>query len=275
MQFSPKQPIQMIDRPIRPALTLMDTLTSLGLTTNLRLCLDAGDAASYTSGTKWLDRAGSGYDFFRGATNSAEASDPTFNGTAGARSVNEYWSFDGGDYFTYDTTNETWMQNIHKNNAVFTIVGWAYIGAASTVQRFCGTRAGNNSNIGFSFWVDASNKINFAASNGSGTAALQLTMAASISAGSWQFVAVTLNEATGASGASIVLNSTVETFTSTYTSPSASNATYTMEIAAGGLAGAPLTSGSRMAALAAWEGVALTTTNIGAIYNATRKRFGV
>ena len=62
---------------------LIDYIGELSLNSNLVLCLDAGDANSYTSGQKWLDRSGNGYDFFLGTTDSVQASDPTFNGTPG------------------------------------------------------------------------------------------------------------------------------------------------------------------------------------------------
>ena len=48
-----------------PAITM---LRRLGLTNGLKLCLDAGDANSYTSGEPWLDTSGNGYDFNRGTT---------------------------------------------------------------------------------------------------------------------------------------------------------------------------------------------------------------
>ena len=60
----------------RPQRTMKETLTLLGLTTNLKLCLDAGDLASVASGsqTKWLYVSGGGYDFFRGTDGTSQAS---------------------------------------------------------------------------------------------------------------------------------------------------------------------------------------------------------
>jgi len=98
--------------------TLIDAITTAGLTSGLQLALDAGDTNSYSgSGQSWLDTSGNGYDFFRGITGGANSDDPTFNGTSGGISINEYWSFDGDDFFIYDSANETWMNNLHKNNA--------------------------------------------------------------------------------------------------------------------------------------------------------------
>jgi hypothetical protein len=54
----------------------------LGLVTNCKLVLDAGEASSYTSGQSWLDLSGNGYDFFLGSTSGAAANDP-FGGPLG------------------------------------------------------------------------------------------------------------------------------------------------------------------------------------------------
>lgn len=86
-----------------------------GLSENLKQVLDAGDARSYPgSGGKWLDLTPGGYDMYQGTTASAQSTDPTFNGTVGKRTDAEYFSVDGGDYFTYDTTQEAWMKALAK-----------------------------------------------------------------------------------------------------------------------------------------------------------------
>jgi len=110
--------------------SLINTLKNLGLTTNLRVCLDAGDLNSYdgTSQT-WKDLSGGGYDFFRGTSSSSDSSDPTFNGTAGRLSSGEYLSYDGGDYFTLAQTNPAWVNTFHKAGAKFTICQWNYLNA--------------------------------------------------------------------------------------------------------------------------------------------------
>jgi hypothetical protein len=114
-------------------LGLMTAIQKAGLTGSLKLALDAGDDASYPSGgAKWLDRSGGGFDFFRGTTASSEATDPTFNGVAGRFSANEYFSFDGGDYFVYDTAMEQWMKDLHKTNRALTLISVAYIPTDAT-----------------------------------------------------------------------------------------------------------------------------------------------
>jgi hypothetical protein len=256
--------------PARP--TLQETLEALGLTTNLKLSLDAGDEASYTSGQKWLDRSGNGYDFFRGADGSATASDPTFNGTPGGRSSGDYWSFDGGDYFRYDTTNETWMNNLHKNSASFSLAAWIYMPTAGTIDLF-GTNRKLTSNIGIELQGAVDTGFSGLVTDGAGGAVFTATASGALSANAWHFVALRLAEASNTF--SWVIDGAVSTQACTYSSPSASNATYTMEIAAIGNGVTGTANGCRMAAFSMWEGVALTTTQLTSIFTATRTVFGV
>ena len=123
----------------RPNKSFRSIIDDLGLSTGLQLCLDAGDLASYPgSGQKWLDQA-QRYDFFLGATSGAAADDPTFNGVAGDLKDSTYWALDGTQFFRYDTTNETWMQNLHKNGATYTFVGWVWFGTLVSVVCIAGT----------------------------------------------------------------------------------------------------------------------------------------
>jgi hypothetical protein len=105
--------------------TLMEILTEQALTTGLLFALDAGDSASYDGTSQvWSDTSGAGNHFNRGTTSGADATDPTFNGTAGGRSENEYFSHDGGDYFTLATG--TFDDGWSKNNGAWTgaVVMW-------------------------------------------------------------------------------------------------------------------------------------------------------
>jgi hypothetical protein len=253
---------------------LITILGSLGLTTNLKLCLDAGDANSYTSGQSWLDTSGNGYDFFRGSSSSSQSSDPTFNGSVGAKTASEYWSFDGGDFFTYDTTNETWMQNLHKDNAVFTIVAWVYIANFNSDQPIWST-VRLASNIGSRLYInDTGNQPTWYVSNGTDDVALFSAGTNTFTAGRWNFVGLSLTEATGADGALWNVNGTAATDTSTYTSPSASSAGNTATLGHNSSA-LFFESGTRLAQIAMWEGTALTAQNLADIFTVTRGRFGV
>lgn len=250
---------------------LSRTLADLNLASGLRLCLDAGDTASYASGQSWLDTSGNGYDFFRGANGSAGGDDPTFVGTPGGLSSGQYWSFDGGDYFRYDTTNETWMQNIHKNNAKFTIAGYTYIGSLGVTATLVGTQsvAGGT---GITYTKPSADTLRIDIANAGGNV-LQEDSANSFVANSWNFHAVTIDEAAGTG--SLFLNGAVTSFTSTYASPSTGTATATMEIAARGGGNTIVPASTRFAMLAAWESVALTQDQLTALFQATRDRYGI
>lgn len=251
---------------------LIHTIRRCGLTSGLQLCLDAGDANSYSgSGQSWLDTSGNGYDFFRGATGSAAGDDPTFNGTAGRRSSGEYWSFDGGDLFRYDSANEAWMSDIHKDNAKFTLAAWVYFATNPSTSGLCGTSAG--SGTGVYLIMAAGAVIQFAAQNAGVNAFAHNT--GGVPVGSWVFYAISIDEAAGASGSVRLLNALASSFDGTYTSPSAGAASYTMGLGEYGNGGSPMLSGDRLGMFAAWSGVALTKTQLNALYQTTRGRYGV
>jgi Concanavalin A-like lectin/glucanases superfamily len=234
----------------RPNKSFRDIIDDLGLSNGLQLCLDAGDIASYdgTSQT-WLDR-GQGNDFFRGTTSGAQASDPTFNGTAGALNENEYFSFDGGDVFTLDTTNPDWVNSIHKSNAKFTLAGWIYVNALGLDHVIFGTNSGGITNIGYIFYVAAADDfLNFFTTNGAAQDVLVTTTGA-VKTG-WNFLAISGNEE--ANSATLQINGTQESFALTYVTPSAANATFTLQIGGGGNSAFPLPSGDRMGGAMMWN----------------------
>jgi hypothetical protein len=257
----------------RGTYSAIGAIRSLGLTTNLQLCLDAGDVVSYSgSGQSWLDTSGNGYDFFRGAGVGAAANDPTFNGSAGALTSSEYWSFDGGDYFTYDTTNETWMQNVHKNNATITFVWWIYSANPAAAYGIAGTDNNGSApgDTGFHINYRTTGVLRFVVNDESSPGnAFDSTAAIT---GGWTFGAVSIDEAAAAGIRQI--DTTQETFTATYSAPSTNAASYTMQIGAAGNANAPPPNGSQMTMLCAWSR-ALSATEIMDLFNATRDRFGV
>jgi hypothetical protein len=253
---------------------LIDLLIDMGLTNNLELCLDAADSSSYSgSGQTWNDVSGNGHNFFRGSTSSSQSSDPTFNGSAGGRSSSEYWSFDGGDFFKYSTTNEDWMNRLHKNNATFTLICWIYLKDSTVNQHLfidfdnVDTDVGMQVSIAFEqnqigFFVANSGTVY---TNGSSSEGLFLTEDA------WNFVGISVDEA----GGSLLwhVNGSGGSESVTYTNPSTSNASDTVTIS--GDESIFLTSGTRIAQYAIWEGVALTAGNMVEIFQATRGRFGI
>ena len=251
--------------------SLIDIIRGVGLTSGLKVCLDAGDAASYTSGQSWLDRSGGGYDFFIGTTGSSTASDPTFNGTAGRLSNAEYFSFDGGDNFTYDSAIETWMNNLHKDSAVFTMLAWVYH-VTGTGGGLFGDNAGATTNVGIGWRATTGNVLRVNGGNGSGSIINQSTTA-TLTGSAWNFVAIAMTEAS--SGLLMQINGTQETFSAAYSSPTASDASITPQIAGMGSSQVLQASGARMGAFAIWEGVALTAAQLNTMREATRGRFGV
>lgn len=240
--------------------------TKCGQRANLQLCLDAGEPASYTSGQKWLDLSGNGYDFFLGADGSATATDPTFNGTAGRLTDAEYFSFDGGDRFDYDTTNEAFMGSISNDSALFTMLFWGYFAGQSGV---CGTGNIGSTSAGFSF-LQNNGPLQFRTGNGAASNIRNSTFTGPINA--WSLIGVSHNEATGAGH--FFINGVTESFSYTYTSPNATMAT-TFAIGSRGAANIPMASGSRLAIAWIWTGRQLGGSESRAIFNATRGRFGV
>ena len=252
--------------------TLISAITAAGLTSGLLLCLDAGDANSYTSGTKWLDTSGNGYDFFLGTNGTTYA--PSFVGPAGSR--NAYWANGSPTMFRYDTTNEVWMQNIHKNNAVFTMLQIYYPNTSADVYNLNGT-TGSIGGTGF-YW-GALPALNLEVKN-AGSSVLSKTSATIPSDNDFHIVAVSVNEATGAGGGFFYLDGNYSqvsggnTWNSTYTSPSSGNATYTMEIESIGNAETPPGAYSRLACYAVWS-VALTKADLDALKLQLRGRYGL
>lgn len=279
-QWHPFQDAQFSGRPLQAfPKKAIDVVRYLRLTSGLQLCLDAGDAASLpASATSWLDLSGNGFDFFLGTDATAQATDPSINGTAGQLAAGNYLGFDGGDYLTYDAANETWMNSLHKDNALFTLLFWVYFGTAPAagVNRIFGNCGATPS---------AANGIRFLIDNPSGSVLFQVfktdaslaenvnSGATTVTGGAWYQIAISVDEA--ADSGFFGINGTAVTFSAAYTTPAAGDATFTTQIGAGGNNNSPLSANSRMAMAAAWSGRALSQGEVSAFFNATRGRFGV
>lgn len=261
-----------------PRADMMTVLRKLGLTTSLKLCLDAGHELSVTS-TAWEDLSGGGDGgWYRGGASAGDAQEPTFNGVEGNRSSSEYWSFDGGDYFTYWTANKAWMETLHKNNAKFTLAAWIWINALGVMHpifmscKFVGT------DIGINFMIYSDDKILLYVVNGTTVAMNSSIVArpAALATGKWYFVAVSCDEALGASGGLQQVNGEQTTFDATYASPSAAAASPTgVYIGVQSGAAQIFKSGDRIANCMAWEGRVLNAGELQALFQATRPKFGV
>jgi Concanavalin A-like lectin/glucanases superfamily len=252
-------------RPNKPFRTIID---DLGLSTGLQLCLDAGDIQSYdgTSQT-WVDR-GQGNDFFRGTTSGAEASDPTFNGVAGALTENEYFSFDGGDFFRYTTTNPNWIQSFHKGGATFTIAMWVRlpsIGSGLSGEIFSNLRDGAGVfGTGILLAKTIAGNFQFLVYN-AGVIVKNTSVSLTSFDNKWFFFGLSLNEADAVSGRIFIVDRNVLIGSGTYTAPASVDATATTEIGAGGNGFFPLESGDQMAAFMVWNR-ALSATELQSIY---------
>jgi len=214
------------------------------------------------------DLAGNTTDLTRGANSGSSTDDPTFNDD-GEFSADSYFSFDGGDFIRCGAS-DAWQNTFHKDNAVLTIMcvhwlpvthGNGYVfytadGVAGMIG--CRLLPAHVSADTAEFSVRSAGGQPFAAT--STTACVE---------GAWNFILISLTEATGAGGGFWHVNGTNDTaFDSTYTSPDASAADDPLTIGAhGGMSGGLLDNGSRIGALAAWTS-ALTTTNASAIYDA-------
>jgi hypothetical protein len=252
--------------------TMRETIHALGLTSGLKLILDAGDNASVASASQaaWTDVSGNGYNFNRGSTSSSQSSDPTFTGTVGGRSSSDYYALDGGDFFTYDSANEAWMDNPGQNSALFTMAGWAYMTA--NTKALAGTDDPDVANSSWQLVVTSGTKLLFRAFNATGDA-VNLTSTASFPLSAWTFFAVSVNEA--AATGFLQINGTQESKTTTYTSPLSPGSDIAMCIAALGGGTLPPSSGSRYGAFMAWDGINLSTTQASNLFQATRGKYGI
>lgn len=252
-------------------LTLLEMITETGLTSNLVLCLDAGDSASYSgSGQTWTDVSGNSNSFFRGSSSSSQSSDPTFNGSAGAKTSSEYFSFDGGDYFT-ETTSHTFADLWHKNNGVFTLVAAIYYVDNSSTQIVFST-AESSSEVGLNIMVSSVDDAPHVNCYSGGGVALTLDSTNALTNAAWNFYAVAVNEATGADGATAQTNGTQSSHTSTYSSPSSSNPSQSYRIGHNG-GSVFIASGARIGCLAAWS-TRLADADLTALYNQLSARYG-
>lgn len=255
--------------------TAFGALTELGLSGNTILCLDAGDALSYTSGQTFTDRSAAAYDFWLGTGAGAEGSDPTFNGVAGALSSAEYFSSDGGDQFTAKTS-PTAVDAFHKDSANFSIVAIHRWGSAADAYLLDNCQA--LTGPGFSVKFEGGNKIRFFASYG-GATALDKTADGTTTTGAWHFHGISINEAVGAGGGFFYEDGAYKqvgganTFDATYASPSASAAYSPLRVwTYNGSNFAP--SGSRLGVLLFFD-TALSKAQMDSVFTALGPRFGL
>ena len=261
--------------------TLIEVITTAGLTSGLKLALDAGDINSYDGTAQdWLDTSGNlGADeFHRGSTTGADSNDPTFNGVAGDLTSAEYFGYDGDDSFRYGAANETWMNNLHKDGAKFTALLWVNIASVNT-GGFFGTHSVNSAS-GFDFRLRGTGKIACFTTTSTGSTALLQTADSNLTLNAWQMIAVSIDETVGAGGGFMYANgnflqvSASDTFNATYSSPSSDDSAFSLTLGAL-FSSFFISNNSRMAMVAAWEGTALSKINLDVIFDETKGRFGI
>lgn len=253
---------------LKPDQRLYNIISDAGLLTNLVLCLDAGDLASYDGSSQtWTDRAASNH-FFRGTTSGSEATDPTFNGVAGAKSASEYFSSDGGDLFK-ESSALTFADAWHKNNGAFTMLALYWIGASKSASTalFNNTGQVGTGAPGVGMLVTSSRTLRlFHAIDDTGTAQ-NITTTATATLSSWNFLAAAFDEAT--TNADLVVNGTAENFTPTASTATAAKASSNRIGSTADAATNDFESGERIACFAAWS-TKLTAAQIATIYTALK-----
>lgn len=258
---------------------IWEIIQDSGCSTGCKLALDAGDATSFNgTGQTWTDLSGNGFNWYRGTTVGADGTDPTFNGASGGLSSNEYWSFDGGDSFSMAVAEPAWVDNLHKNNAKWSVFGAMYSpGSPAANRSIFGTGGISNAlSIGWNLLSGTAGNFNITVRNASGSAAASI-YGGGIEDGSWNVFAISYDEATGALNR--VTNIDHDSATEpTYTSPSASPHTDSVSIGSSGDRSVATTffeSGRHLACFAMWEGTVLTLPQLGALAGRLRGRFGI
>lgn len=241
----------------------------LNLTGNLQIVLDAGDRTSYSgAGDTWTDLAPAATNFAR-----TGASSPTFNGTAGNKSANEYFSFDSADWWTKSTANAAWIDNIHKDNAVFSLAAIIHVPSFASTISVCGT-SGGGAGTGFHLLITTGGLLNLVALN-AGVAVINVNSGAAVlTAGAWNYIGLALDESVGATGLDWNINGVTAQSDSTFTAPAAGAASQTMQIGARGNGNLPLLANSRLGCIAMWSSKR-TAGQLEQVRNAIRPRFGI
>ncbi len=251
--------------------TLIQAITTAGLTGNLQYALDAGDAASYSgAGQSWLDTSGNGQDFFRGLNGSPGALDPTFNGTPGIVSSSEFWSFDD-DMFTYDSALTPMMTGAHLAGANFTLMMVIRFGSVSESNVMTGSREPDPGII----WGVRSTAKNHFVIRKTGVTVLNIESDDLVLANTIYFFALSVNEA-GSTGflyrdGAFSQVSASNTFNASYPSPGGSAGHWGISRSD---AHSEMSTGSRIYMTAAWD-TALSKVQLDGLFNEVKNRFGL
>ena len=243
---------------------------------NAEFILDAGDSSSYSgSGTTWSNLVAAPAS---GAAQSAynfTTSGLTFSGTAGNKDAAEYFSTAGSGYATIGS-NTTFLNSLHKSGAAFTILCVAFTSGVSSKPVF-GTH--NNSGPGLRWGINGSGtgRVEFYATNAVPNTVASYYSDYGIPAAGHTLFATSLT-ADGSSfhycNGSILTQGGAQTFTATYSSPSAASAAYPAQIYALGNNYSPAGAGFRIPLFAMFNR-AMTADELAICYNNLRTRWGI
>ena len=242
-------------------LSWLGLITSLGLTSGLESVYDLGDIRCYddTVDTQTLFDTSGGIDCHFGPTSGVEAQDPAFNGTPGDLSSAEFASTSGNDYFRVKS-QPAFIHNYHQNNALFACNGYVYIPTGAASGGIWGTYSNSTASyIGCAIQITTGRKLAFLVSKAAGSVAFGYTTTAAMPADTPAYFGLSVDEA--ANTLTFDINGTQETVACTYATPSASNASYNLEIMARGNGTVPVPGNFRTYGMAFWDGVVLSATN--------------
>src|SRR5690606_34226854 len=148
---------------------------------------------------------------------------------------------------------ETWMQNIHKDNALFTLAFIVYFPGFNQ-SGLWGTNGGSATTGTGAHMVVANNgDVSFVVVNSTSTAKNQTFSSVYTNTAGWRFLALSVNEAAAGTASFLFMSGNATTFDGTYSSPSSGNASQNLQFGSRGNANAPIENNCRMGAVLAWD----------------------
>jgi len=188
--------------------------TSVGVAANLTFALDAGAIDSYDGTSQsFLDQTANNVDLWRGGSNAVATDDPTYSGTPGEVSTNEYFTNDGSDFFKGQSMPSSLAQ-LHYTGATWSKIFALWTPNITTDSTFFWTGTTQNRD-GVSLYLGSNETIGFRRANTASQAVIA-TSTAAVNIGAWNVVGYSIDEAAGAAGSFFYVNGTIETFDAAY-----------------------------------------------------------
>jgi hypothetical protein len=213
--------------------------------------LDPGAKDSWNNfGQTFVDISGNGYNFSLGTTTGVAADDPAFYGSVGMESSNEYFQYDGGDFFLATNANDTLINSLHKVGATYSCVGFVY--PLSTGR--CGIfhTGGSVTSIGIHFYGSNTGALFSYTGNGSANSMDTTTALLNFNQVNMAAVSVSLDSTTSRTR-NFYLNGVYQSTTVTSSFSFSSSAASSARIGASGDSSIISASGSRLLGLAVFD----------------------